>query len=359
MIYDYLIIGAGVFGSTVARILTDKGKNCLVIDRRSHIAGNIYTEPINGIHVHVYGAHIFHTESQKVWHFVNRFADFNHYRHTVVANYNGSIYNLPFNMNIFNKLWGVITPEQAKVKIAEQSIKFNQPKNLEEQAISLVGKDVYETLIKGYTEKQWGRSCSELPTFIIKRLPVRFTYDNNYYSSQYQGIPIGGFTKMIKNMLEGVEVRLNTLYTAELAKTAKEIIYTGPIDEYFNYSLGQLEYRGLRFETEYVDIENYQGCAVMNYTDRTTPFTRICEHKHFEFGEQSGTVITREYPQTWQRGDEPYYPVNDEKNTALYERYKELAKSDPNVFFGGRLGAYRYLDMDKAIEEAFGLVEKL
>ena len=359
MMYDYLIIGGGVFGSTVARILTDKGQNCLVIDRRSHIAGNIYTELINGINVHVYGAHIFHTESKKVWYFVNRFSDFNHYRHTVVANHDGAIYNLPFNMNSFNKLWGVITPEQAKAKIAEQSIKLNEPKNLEEQAISLVGKDIYETLIKGYTEKQWGRICAELPPFIIRRLPVRFTYDNNYFNSQYQGIPIGGFTKMIENMLEGVEVRLNTSYTAELAKTAKDVIYTGAIDEYFNYSLGQLEYRGLRFETEYLDIDNYQGCAVMNYTDGTTPFTRICEHKHFEFGDQSGTVITREYPQTWQRGDEPYYPINDEKNTALYERYKELAKSEPNVFFGGRLGTYRYLDMNKAIEEAFGLVEKL
>ncbi len=359
MMYDYLIIGAGISASTVARILTDKGKNCLVIDRRPHIAGNIYTELVNGINVHVYGAHIFHTESKKVWNFVNRFADFNHYRHTVVANYDGVIYNLPFNMNTFNKLWGVITPEQAKAKIAVQSIQLNAPENLEEQAISIVGKDIYETLIKGYTEKHWGRSCSELPPFIIKRLPVRFTYDNSYFNSQYQGIPVGGFTKMVENMLEGVEVRLNTSYTAELSKTAKDIIYTGAIDEYFNYSLGQLAYRGLRFETEYLNIDNFQGCAVMNYTDGTTPFTRICEHKHFEFGEQPNTVITREYPRAWQRGDEPYYPINDDENNALYERYKEIAKNEPNVFFGGRLATYRYLDVDKAIEEAFDLVEEV
>lgn len=358
MMYDYLIVGAGIFGASAARILTENGKNCLVIDRRPHIAGNIYTELVNGIHVHVYGAHIFHTDSKKVWDFVSRFAEFNHYRHTVVANYDGSIYNLPFNMNTFNQLWGVITPEQAKAKIAEQSMGSDDPKNLEEQAISLVGRDIYETLIKGYTEKQWGRPCSELPPFIIKRLPVRFTYDNSYFNSQYQGIPIGGFTKMIENMLDGIQVRLNTPYTPELARSARKVIYTGPIDEYFHYSLGQLEYRGLRFETEHLDTNNYQGCAVMNYTDGATPFTRICEHKHFEFGEQPNTVITREYPQTWRQGDEPYYPINDEKNTVLYNRYQELAKGEPDVFFGGRLGTYCYLDMDKVIEEAFRLVEK-
>jgi len=357
--YDYLIIGAGVFGAAIARMLTDDGKHCLVIDKRAHIAGNIYTELVNGINVHVYGAHIFHTDSNKVWDFVCRFADFNNYRHTVVANYDGVIYNLPFNMNTFNKLWGVVTPEQAKAKIAEQSVNLNEPKNIEEQAISLVGNDIYKTLIKGYTEKQWGRHCAELPPFIIQRLPVRFTYDNSYFNSRYQGIPIDGFTNMISNMLDGIEVSLNTSYTPEFAKTAEKVIYTGAIDDYFNYALGELEYRGLRFETEHLDIDNYQGCAVMNYTDGATPFTRICEHKHFEFGEQPNTVITREYPQIWRKGDEPYYPINDEKNTALYARYKELAKSEPNVFFGGRLGTYRYLDMDKVIEQALSLAEEL
>lgn len=359
ILYDYLITGAGVFGATAARALTDAGRRCLVIERRGHIAGNIYTEAVNGIHVHRYGAHIFHTDCQPVWNFVCRFAEFNHYRHTVTANYNGSIYNLPFNMNTFNKLWGVVTPRQASAKIAEQSGNIADPKNLEEQAISLVGRDIYETLIKGYTEKQWGRACVELPAFIIKRLPVRFTYDNNYFNNRYQGLPVGGFTQMVANILNGIEVRLNTPYTPQLAATARKVIYTGPIDEYFGYCFGELEYRGLRFETESLDIDNFQGCAVMNYTDSATPFTRICEHKHFEFREQTKTIITKEYPQTWQKGDEPYYPINDEKNITLYAQYQNLAKNEPHVIFGGRLGTYQYLNMDQVIEQALKLAEML
>jgi UDP-galactopyranose mutase len=359
--YDFLVVGAGAFGATAARALTDAGKRCLVIDRRGHIAGNIYTERQNGIDVHIYGAHIFHTDSKRVWDFVNRFADFNHYRHTVTANFNGEIYNLPFNMNTFNKLWGVVTPGQAKAKIAEQSAGVTAPKNLEEQAISLVGRDIYERLIKGYTEKQWGRPCAELPAFIIKRLPVRFTYDNSYFNGCCQGIPTEGFTKLVEGMLEGIDLRLRTRCTPDLAKTAKKVIYTGAIDEYFDYSLGALAYRGLRFETELLDTDNYQGCPVMNYTDAATPFTRIHEHKHFVFNHenQKDTIITREYPAPWQRGEEPYYPVNDDGNNALYARYKRLAAKERNVIFGGRLGTYRYIDLDKVIEEALLLAEAL
>jgi UDP-galactopyranose mutase len=359
--YDFLIVGAGAFGAAAARVLTDEGKRCLVIDRRGHIAGNIYTERQNGIDVHVYGAHIFHTDSQRVWDFVNRFAAFNHYRHTVTANFKGAIYNLPFNMNTFNKLWGVVRPDEAKAKIAEQSAGVTNPQNLEEQAISLVGRDIYETLIKGYTEKQWGRPCRELPASIIKRLPVRFTFDNSYFDNRCQGIPADGFTDLIERMLEGVEVRLNTRYEPELAETAEKVIYTGAIDEYFGYSLGELAYRGLRFETERLDTDNLQGCAVMNYTDAATPFTRIHEHKHFVFNHenQKGTVITHEYPAAWRRGDEAYYPVNDAENNALYARYKRLAAEESKVLFGGRLGTYRYLDIDKVIEEALILAESL
>jgi len=357
--YDYLIVGAGIFGATAARILTDNKKRCLVIDHRLHIAGNIYTERQHNIDVHMYGAHIFHTDNKQVWDFVNRYAEFNHYRHTVTANYNGTIYNLPFNMNTFNKLWGVATPDQAKSKIDEQAADIAEPQNLEEQAVSLVGRDIYETLIKGYTEKQWGRSCSDLPSFIIKRLPVRFTYDNSYFNSAYQGIPVNGFTALVERLLNNIEVRLNTPYTHELSGQAKTVIYTGSIDEYFDYQLGVLEYRSLKFETEELQTDNYQGCAVMNYTDDETPYTRIHEHKHFTFADTCSTIITREYPATWRKGDEPYYPVNDEKNNALYNLYEELAKSQPNVIFGGRLGTYRYLDMDKVIEEALKLAEKL
>ena len=354
--YDYLIVGAGLYGSIFAYKMNKKGKKCLVIDKRNHIGGNIYCENIEGINVHKYGAHIFHTSNKEVWEYINQFCEFNNYVNSPIANYKGEIYNLPFNMNTFNKLWGVVTPKEAKEKIEGQKKEFfiTEPKNLEEQAISLIGKDIYEKLIKGYTEKQWGRKATELPAFIIKRLPVRFTYDNNYFNDRYQGIPIGGYTKIIEKMLEGIEVRLNTNFFDErenFENIAEKIVFTGMIDEFYNYKFGKLEYRSLRFETEILDEENYQGNAVVNYTEREIPYTRIIEHKHFEFGKQEKTVITKEYPSEWQEGDEPYYPVNDEKNNKLYEKYRELAKKETNVIFGGRLGEYKYYDMDKVIEK--------
>lgn len=358
--YDYLIVGAGLFGAVFAHEAHKKGKRVLVIDKRKNIAGNIYTEEIEGINVHKYGAHIFHTNNKDVWNYVNRFAEFNRYTNSPVANYNGELYSLPFNMYTFNKMWGVITPDEAEKKIAEQraAAGITEPRNLEEQAISLVGTDIYEKLIKYYTQKQWGRPCKELPAFIIKRLPVRFTFDNNYFNALWQGIPIGGYTKMINKMLEGIEVKCECDYLnnkVELSKIAEKIIYTGPIDEYFGYKLGALEYRSVRFETEILDKSNFQGNAVMNYTDAETPFTRIIEHKFFEFGTQSKTVISREYSMEWKVGDEPYYPVNDEKNNNLYQRYKALAANERNVLFGGRLGEYKYYDMDKVIESALML----
>ena len=355
--YDYLVVGAGLYGAVFAREMTDKGFKCLVIDKRNHIAGNVYTEEIEGINVHKYGAHIFHTSEKRVWDYVNRFAEFNRFTNTPVANYKGELYNLPFNMNTFNKMWGVITPDEARAEIERQraEARTENPKNLEEQAINLVGKDIYEKLIKDYTEKQWGRPCTELPPFIIKRLPVRFTYDNNYFNDLYQGIAIGGYTKMVENMLDGIELRLGVDYLQnreELSKLAKVTVYTGAIDEYFGYCKGHLQYRSVRFETEILDNENYQGSAVVNYTDKDTPYTRIIEHKHFEFGTQSKTVISREYSAEWKPGDEPYYPVNDEKNSRLYEEYEALAKKTENVIFGGRLGEYKYYDMDKVILSA-------
>ncbi len=362
MYYDYLVVGAGLFGAIFAREAADRGKSVLVIDKRDHIAGNIYTKEVEGINVHEYGAHIFHTNNKLVWNYINRFAEFNRYTNSPVANYNGEIYSLPFNMYTFNKMWNVITPDEAREKIASQveEAGITDPKNLEEQAISLVGTDIYEKLIKGYTEKQWGRDCKDLPSFIIKRLPVRYTYDNNYFNAIYQGIPIGGYTKMVENMLEGIKVVTNTDYFEakdELGEFGK-VVFTGPIDAYFDYKLGALEYRSVRFETETIDTPNFQGNAVVNYTDRETPWTRIIEHKFFEFGEQPKTVISREYSSEWKLGDEPYYPVNDEKNAALYAQYKELADAEPNVIFGGRLGEYKYYDMDKVIEAALKCVEK-
>ena len=363
MKYDYLVIGAGLYGAVFAHEATKAGKKCLVIDKRENIAGNIYTYESEGINVHKYGAHIFHTNNKQVWDYVNRFAEFNRYTNSPVANYKGEIYNLPFNMNTFNKMWGVTTPAEAKAKIEEQraATHVDEPKNLEEQAISLVGTDIYEKLIKGYTAKQWGRDCKDLPSFIIKRLPVRFTYDNNYFNALYQGIPIGGYTKMVANMLDGVEVRLGVDYLenkAELDSLAEKVVYTGPIDAYFDYKLGALQYRSVRFETEVLDTDNYQGNAVVNYTDSETPYTRIIEHKHFEFGTQPKTVISREYSNEWKPGDEPYYPVNDDKNSALYAEYKALADKESNVIFGGRLGEYKYYDMDKVIEVAISVAEK-
>lgn len=361
--YDYLIVGAGLFGAVFANAANSKGKKVLVIDRRDHIAGNVYTENIEDINVHKYGAHIFHTNNKEVWDFVNKFATFNRYTNTPIANYNGEIYSLPFNMFTFNKMWGVKTPEEARKKIEEQvkNANIKNPKNLEEQAISLVGTDIYEKLIKGYTKKQWGRDCKTLPAFIIKRLPVRFTYDNNYFNAAYQGIPIGGYTKMVENMIDGIEVLLNEDFLdkkEEYTKKAKKIIYTGAIDEYFDYKLGALEYRSVYFETEVLDTSNYQGNAVVNYTDDKTPYTRIIEHKHFEYADTKKTVISKEYSKTAQKEDEPYYPVNDEKNNELYEKYLLLAKEEKNIIFGGRLGSYKYYDMDKVIEEAFGLIAK-
>lgn len=358
--YDYLIVGAGLFGAVFAHEAAAAGKRCLVIDKRGHIAGNIYTEKVEGIDVHRYGAHIFHTNNKKVWDYVNRFAVFNRYTNAPVANYKGELYNLPFNMNTFNKMWGVVTPAQAQAKIEEQraACYTEHPKNLEEQAINLVGTDIYEKLIKGYTEKQWGRPCTALPAFIIKRLPVRLTFDNNYFNALYQGIPNEGYTALVANMLEGVEVLLNVDYLAEreaLSALARKVVYTGPIDAYFGYRLGALQYRSVRFETETLDMPNYQGNAVINYTDAETPYTRIIEHKHFVFGSTepgTKTVISREYSAEWKPGDEPYYPVNDEENGALYARYRELADALPNVLFGGRLGEYKYYDMDRVIEAA-------
>ena len=355
--YDYLIVGAGLFGAVFAHEARRAGKRCLVIDRRGHIAGNVYTEQVEGINVHRYGAHIFHTNSKEVWDYAGQFAEFNRYTNSPIANYHGEIYNMPFNMNTFNKMWGVVTPAEARAKIEQQraAAGITEPKNLEEQAISLVGTDIYEKLVKGYTAKQWGRPCDQLPAFIIRRLPVRFTYDNNYFNALYQGIPNGGYTAMVERMLEGVEVRLGVDYLAEkpaLDALAEQVVYTGAIDAYFGYRLGALEYRSVRFETEVLDTDNYQGNAVVNYTDAETPYTRIIEHKHFEFGAQPKTVISREYSAEWKVGDEPYYPVNDEKNGALYARYKALAEGEKNVRFGGRLGEYRYYDMDKVIESA-------
>lgn len=361
--YDYLIVGAGLYGSIFAHEAIKKGKKCLVIDKRTHVGGNIYTEEIEGINMHKYGAHIFHTSNKKVWEYINQFVEFNNYVNSPIAIYKREIYNLPFNMNTFNKLWGVMTPEEARNKIEEQKIKYEllNPKNLEEQAISLIGKDIYEKLIKGYTEKQWGRSAKELPAFIIKRIPVRFTYDNNYFNDRYQGIPIGGYTKIIEKLLEGVEVRLNCNFIdkrKEYEKIAEKIVFTGMIDEYYNYCFGKLEYRTLKFETEILNVENYQGNAVVNYTEKEIPYTRIIEHKHFEFGKQEKTIITKEYPKEWKNEDEPYYPVNDEKNNKLYKKYKELVKNDERVIIGGRLGEYRYYDMDRIIELALNIVEK-
>ncbi len=360
--YDFLIVGAGLYGASFARLATDGGYKCLVIDRRGQVAGNVYTENVGGINVHKYGAHIFHTSDREVWDFANRFAEFNRYTNTVVANYKGEIYSMPFNMYTFNKMWGVVTPEEAAARIGEQRKEITgEPRNLEEQAISLIGRDVYEKLVKGYTEKQWGRPCDQLPAFIIKRLPVRLTFDNNYFNALYQGIPTGGYTKMVERMLDGIEVRLNCDYLArkgELDALAERVIYTGPVDAYFSYRLGNLEYRSVRFETEVLDMPNFQGNAAVNYTDAETPWTRIIEHKWFEFGKDENgndlpkTVISREYSSEWKPGDEPYYPVNDERNSRLYADYKRLADQEPNVVFGGRLGEYKYYDMDQVIAEA-------
>lgn len=361
MNYDYLIVGAGLFGSIFAHEAAKKGYRCLVIDRRSHIAGNIYTEKIDGIDVHKYGAHIFHTSDEKIWNYMQQFTEFNHFVNSPVAVYHDELYNLPFNMNTFSKMWNIKTPREAKAKIQEQieRLHITDPKNLEEQALSLVGRDVYEKLVKEYTEKQWGRDCKELPAFIIKRLPVRFTYDNNYFNDSHQGIPKGGYTKIIENMLEGIEVRLNAEYRDVIKEvSAKKVIYTGMIDEYFDYQLGVLEYRSLCFEEERLDCDNFQGNAVVNYTSHDQAYTRIIEHKHFDFGKQPTTVITKEYSKTWKQGDEPYYPVNNEKNNALYEAYCKLAEKEENVIFGGRLGLYKYFDMDKVAAAALELAEE-
>ena len=364
MKYDYLIVGAGLFGAVFAYEMTKRGKKCLVIDTREHIGGNIYTENIEGINVHKYGAHIFHTSNKKVWNYVNNFAEFNRYTNSPIAIYKDEIYNLPFNMNTFNKLWGVITPKEAKEKIEQEKkvAGIAIPNNLEEQAISLVGKTIYEKLVKGYTEKQWGRKANELPSFIIKRLPVRFTYDNNYFNDLYQGIPIGGYTKIIEKMLEKAEVRLNTDFfenREKLEEIAEKIVFTGMIDKFYDYKFGELEYRSLRFESEILEEENFQGNAVVNYTEYEIPYTRIIEHKHFEFDvESKKTIITKEYPDAWVRGKEPYYPINDEKNNAIYEKYREYSKNDKKIIFGGRLGKYKYYDMDKIILDALECVEK-
>ena len=357
MHYDYLIVGAGLFGAVFAHEMTKEGKKCLVVEKRDHIAGNIYCETVDDIHVHKYGAHIFHTSNKKVWDYINTFAEFNNYINSPVASYKDELYNLPFNMNTFSKMWGIKTPQEAKDIIAKQikELDIKEPKNLEEQALSLVGQDVYQKLIKGYTEKQWGRDCKDLPSFIIKRLPLRFVYDNNYFNDRFQGIPIGGYTPIVEKMLEGCDVLLNTDYF-EYRKTnpdiADKVVYTGMLDKYFEYKLGVLEYRSVRFEHERLDTDNYQGNAVVNYTEREVPYTRIIEHKHFEFGTQPTTVISKEYPSEWKLGDEPYYPVNDKKNEELANGYRELAAKEENVIFGCRLGEYRYYDMDKVIESA-------
>ncbi|MBN6204823.1 UDP-galactopyranose mutase [Ralstonia pickettii] len=362
--YDYLIVGAGLFGSVFAYEAKKRGKKCLVIDKRDHIGGNIYTKNIEGINVHQYGAHIFHTNNKRIWDYVNQFTEFNRYTNSPVANYKGELYNLPFNMNTFNKLWGVVTPDEAKRKIEEQrkAAGITNPKNLEEQAISLVGTDIYEKLIKGYTEKQWGRSAKDLPSFIIKRLPVRFTFDNNYFNDRFQGIPINGYTEIIDKMLEGIDVELNCDFfqnQEKLEGLTKKVVFTGMIDQYFKYKFGSLEYRSLKFETKVLnDTSNYQGNAVVNYTDRETPFTRIIEHKHFVFGNQEKTIITKEYPTEWKTGDEPYYPINDEHNTETYRKYKEMADQEKDVIFGGRLARYQYYDMHQVIGAALVAVEK-
>lgn len=363
MKYDYLIVGAGLFGAVVAHELAEQGKSVLVIDKRDHIAGNIYTEEIEGIQVHKYGAHIFHTSDKKIWDYVNRFAEFNHYINSPIAVYKDELYNLPFNMNTFSKMWNIRTPKEAREIIQRQikELDIREPGNLEEQALSLAGKDAYEKLIKGYTEKQWGRDCKELPAFIIKRLPFRFTYDNNYFNDRFQGIPVGGYTKIVERMLEGIEVRTNTdffEFRKENPDIAEKIVFTGMIDAYFGYQFGALEYRSVRFETEVLDCDNYQGNAVVNYTEREVPYTRIIEHKHFEFGKQPKTVISREYSSEWKVGMEPYYPVNDEKNNCLFAQYQKLAEKEKNVIFGGRLGNYKYYDMDKVIAVALETVNQ-
>lgn len=363
MKYDYLIVGAGLFGAIFAYEANRQGKNCLVIDKRSHIAGNIYTENVEGINVHKYGAHIFHTSNKDIWQYINQFAEFNRYTNSPIAKYKNEVYNLPFNMNTFNKLWGVFTPEEAKQKIQEELLEhqIDEPKNLEEQAIKLVGKTIYERLIKGYTEKQWGMKATELPSFIIKRLPVRFTYDNNYFNDTYQGIPIGGYTNIVEKMLQGIDVKLNYDFFKhgnELKNISKKVVFTGPIDKYYNYCYGELEYRSIRFETEILNMDNYQGNAVVNYTDYEVPYTRVIEHKHFEFGTQIKTVISREYSEKWNTDKEPYYPINNDRNNQLYLKYKELANKEKNVIFGGRLGQYKYFDMNKVIEEALECVKE-
>lgn len=360
--YDYVIVGSGLFAGVFAYYANKAGKKCLVVEKRSHIGGNIYCEDVNGIHVHKYGAHIFHTSNREVWNFVNSLVEFNRYTNSPIANYKGEIYNMPFNMNTFSKMWGVFTPEEARRIIEEQrSAIKGEPKNLEEQAISLVGVDIYKKLIKGYTEKQWGRDCKDLPAFIIKRLPVRYTYDNNYFNDLYQGIPIGGYNVLIDVLFKGCDIELGVDYNLNREKYSamgERILYTGTLDSFYDFKFGKLSYRSLRFETEELAEENHQGVAVVNYTDRETPFTRIIEHKHFEYGTQPTTVITREYPVDWQEGMEPYYPVNDEANQELFNRYKQLADQEENVVFGGRLAEYKYYDMDKVIESAFKLVEK-
>ena len=368
MKYDYIVVGSGLYGAIFAHEAKAKGKSVLVVDKRPNIAGNVYTEKQEGINVHMYGAHIFHTNDKRVWNYITQFAEFNRFTNSPVANYKGELYSMPFNMYTFNKMWGVVTPEEAAAKIDEQKKEITaEPKNLEEQAISLVGRDIYEKLVKGYTEKQWGRDCKELPAFIIKRLPVRLTFDNNYFNALYQGIPIGGYTKMVENLLDGIEVRLNTDYLehkAELDALADKVVYTGPIDAYFGFKLGTLEYRSVRFENETLDIPNFQGNAAVNYTDRETPWTRIIEHKWFEFGKDEDgndlpkTIISREYSSEWKAGDEPYYPVNDEKNGQLYAKYKELADKETGVIFGGRLGEYKYYDMDTTIASVLDMCEK-
>lgn len=362
--YDYLIVGSGLFGTVFAYEANKQGKKCLVIDKREHIGGNIYTEKIEDINVHKYGAHIFHTSNKEIWNYINQFTEFNRYTNSPIARYKDEVYNLPFNMNTFNKLWGVFTPEEAKQKINEEleNIDIEEPKNLEEQAIKLVGRTIYEKLVKGYTEKQWGQKATELPSFIIKRLPVRFTYDNNYFNDLYQGIPIGGYNKLIDALFEGADIKTGVDFLAEKEKwmsMADKVVYTGAIDEYFEYCFGKLEYRTVRFETEVLDTDNYQGVAVVNYTDRETPYTRVIEHKHFEFGTQPKTVISKEYSTDWKEGMEPYYPVNNEKNQMLYQKYREKAQQQEKVFFGGRLGEYKYYDMDKVIASAMNGWEAL